>query len=192
MKEKDTQPSLTERMDKIVDAVQEAFDQLNVPAEIYYNPMDDSAYFSVKPTNTENDAEYEVSEEIRTLPELTEAITSYAEDYDPADERTYYTPGENGTPEEPWLTYDLETVKDTFVKAAEGVMAAKEIAEGKDPSLVYAAHAKAIKEHNQEQCRNACEGISSYLQNLGISSKEIMKAMKEVTAEKEHTPTASR
>lgn len=93
------QQNSIEGMEKIEDAIQNALDALEVPANICIEDRDgDEPYFSFGISGIQKDESYDLSSDLDTLPAVSHEMEIMAIDYDANEERKLYTPGEKGAP----------------------------------------------------------------------------------------------
>lgn len=109
-------------------AFDNALQQVDVPVELQFQGLEgNGAGFSLVITDDiQKHESYEFVIPAESMQSVEDALDwicddlrEKADDYDPYEERSYYTAGENGAPEEPYLTEKLETIQEDYHKAAD-------------------------------------------------------------------------
>ena len=178
-----------ERMEKIEDAIQNALDALEVPADICIEDRDgDEPYFSFGISGIQKDESYELSSELDTLPAVSHEMEIMAIDYDINEERKLYTPGENGAPVEPYLTDEFRYIQKVYQQISDACKAAERIQQGEKASNVYREYQETWTKEDWRTCKQECGEFLYRTGNLysRISEEGTMGLMNLAYAERHH------
>lgn len=160
-----------EEREKTAKILSNIFQKLNVNAKV------EIAKDKADGLNLIVDNSYEFDEfEPTSLIEVANEIKNTAENYDWEEERSLWTPGENGAPEEPYLTEELKNIGHIMEDTRWAMEALLEIEQSQDKS--YENKERIIKKykriiHTIYIFRKKCHIIIPAFKNFGLNNNEI-------------------
>lgn len=183
------QQNSIESMEKIEDAIHNALDALEVPANICIEDRDgDEPYFSFSIRGIQKDESYDLSSEMDTLPAVVHEMEDAYNSYDINTERRLWLPGENGAPLEPRLTEEFRLIEKTYHQIADACKAAERIQQGEKASDVYREYWETWAKEDWRDCKRECGDFLYRTGNLysRISEEDTMGLMNLAYAERHH------
>lgn len=161
------QKNLAKSMEAVEDAIQDALNALEVPADICIKGRDsDEPYFYFIVNGVQKDESYELSSEMDTFSAVVHEMEDAYNSYDINMERRLWLPGENGAPLEPRLTEELRFIKKTYHQIADACKAAERIQQGEKANDVYREYWESWAKENWSACKKECHHFLDFTGHL--------------------------
>lgn len=141
-------------------------------------------YLNLRLLDVEKDEELELSPESVTLPQACREIEAYADSYDAEEEREVYTPGENGTPEEPELSEQLRYAEKMYGRISLACNAAEEYYERGNKDA-FKRCKEIFDSENRKDLQNGLFNLTEAARYNGMKPSEIQKVLKQFGKELE-------
>lgn len=177
-----------ERLEQTADAIGAVFRGLGLEndAEIWVGGEKyGESYLMTRICNIEKDETYELPTDCVTIAAVADEMRKMSLNYDIEEEKRYYTPGENGAPEEPEFTQEFKYIQKMYEYIADACATALQV-EQKEFSLEDACKERMARWKEQEK-KEARRNCSDFLYQMGqlhnLSPKETMHLIQDVYAE---------
>lgn len=187
--EKSVTREQNERLEHTADAIGAVFQKLGLEndAEIYVeNDGHDDPYLAIQLCDIQKDETYELPTDCVTIADVTKEMQYTSRNYDIEEEKSYWTPGEKGAPEEPEFTQEFEYIQKTLVRIADACATALQIEQKEFDSIDDACRARLELWEKQEK-DEARRELREFLQQIEFlhkfSPKETMHLIRDVYAE---------
>lgn len=171
------------KIQKIASVINDILNDLNVNAWINANPNEIILY-------TETSYGYDFNEEFKpkTLVETAEDIKDFAERYNWEEERDQWEPGENGAPEEPYLTEEFMDIGETMKKVGLAMETLLRIEKDKNKSVrkhqqIIRKYKRIIHKDEIEKVKGKAKNLILDMRGTGMDNKEILSIFKETLNE---------
>ena len=141
-------------------------------------------YLELRLLDVEKDETLELSPNSITLPQACKEIEAYADSYDAEEEREVYTPGENGTPEEPELSEQLRYAEKMYGRISLACNAAEEYYERGNKDA-FKRCKEIFDSENRKDLQNGLFNLTEAARYNGMKPSEIQKVIKQFGKELE-------
>lgn len=177
-----------ERLEETADAIGTVFRGLGLEndAEIWVEGEKyGESYLMTRICNIEKDETYELPVCCVGIAAVADEMRKMSLSYDTEEEKRYYTPGENGAPEEPEFTQEFKYIQKMYEHIADACATALQV-EQKKFSLEDACKERLAlwKKQEKEEARRDCRDFLYQMEELhDLSPKETMHFIQDVYAE---------